>query len=53
MGEGEPYWFTDAKNPQPNPAPFQKDIIGNDYIKYYDLTLVDIISSNLKIFSND
>jgi hypothetical protein len=53
IGEGEPYWFTDAKNPQPNPAPFQKDIIGNDYIKYYDLTLVDIISSNLKIFSND
>ncbi len=53
MGEGEPYWFTDVKDPQPNPAPFQKEIIGSDYIKYYDLTLVDIISSNLKILSND
>ncbi len=46
LGEGEPYWYTDLDNPLPNPAPFQKEIIGENLYLLYDLTLLDIIRSN-------
>ena len=47
MGEGDPYWFTDSIDPQPNPAPFQKEIIGYDYKDLYELTLSKIIKKNI------
>ena len=47
MGEGDPYWFTDAKNPQPNPAPFQKEIIGEKFKDLYNLTLSEIVKKNI------
>ena len=53
MGEGNPYWFTDAKNPRPNPAPFQKEIIGDEYMTFYNLTLVDVFRQNIQTVFND
>lgn len=47
MGEGDPYWFTDAKNPQPNPAPFQKEIIGEKFKDLYNLTLSEVVKKNI------
>lgn len=53
MGEGDPYWFTDAKNPRPNPAPFQKEIIGDEYLRFYNLTLLDVFKQNIQTVFND
>ena len=53
MGEGDPYWFTDAKYPRPNPAPFQKEIIGEEYMKFYSLTLTDVFKKNIQTVFND
>lgn len=47
MGEGDPYWFTDAKNPQPNPAPFQKEIIGEKFKDLYNLTFSEVVKKNI------
>jgi hypothetical protein len=47
MGKGDPYWFTDAKNPQPNPAPFQKEIIGENFKDLYSLTLSEVVKKNI------
>ena len=47
MGEGDPYWFTDAKNPRPNPAPFQKEIIGDEYMTFTP-TLIDVMKQNIQ-----
>ena len=47
MGEGDPYWFTDAKNPQPNPAPFQKKIIGEKFKDLYNLTFSEVVKNNI------
>lgn len=47
MGEGDPYWFTDAKNPEPNPAPFQKEIVGEKFKDLYNLTFSDVVKKNI------
>ena len=47
MGEGDPYWFTDAKNPEPNPAPFQKEIIGEKFKDLYNLTFSEVVKKNI------
>ena len=47
IGKGEPYWFTSAEDPKPNPAPFQKKNLGTNYIKNYEVSLIDILRSNL------
>jgi hypothetical protein len=47
MGKGDPYWFTDAKNPQPNPAPFQKEIIGEKFKDLYNLTFYEVVKENI------
>lgn len=47
MGEGEPYWFTDKINPKPNPSPYQKSVLGKDYLELYDLNFLDILKNNL------
>lgn len=50
IGEGDPYWFTNADIPKPNPAPFQKINLGINYIKNYEISLIDILTSNLRFF---
>jgi len=46
LGEGDPYWYTNFKDPKPNPAPFQIEIFGDGYLQFYEVTLVDIFNSN-------
>lgn len=54
IGEGEPYWFTDATSPKPNPAPFQKENIGLSYMDNYEISLIDILKINLgSLFNKD
>ena len=47
MGEGSPYWYTDFDDPKPTPAPFQIELIGENYESFYEVTLFDILKSNL------
>ena len=47
MGDGDPYWFTDIDNPKPNPSPFQKNNLGENYLKLYSYTFSDVILDNL------
>ena len=49
IGEGDPYWYTDAKFPKPNPAPFQKKNIGINYLKNYEVSLFDILKRNFDL----
>lgn len=53
IGEGEPYWSTNAAKPEPNPAPFQKNIIGSDYLKFYNITLKEVFLNNLENILSD
>lgn len=48
MGEGEPYWFTNKIDPKPNPSPYQKSILGNEYLILYDLNYFDILKNNIE-----
>ena len=52
MGEGEPFWFTDKINPKPNPSPYQKSVLGQDYLNLYDLNFLDILKNNLNYIKN-
>jgi len=47
IGEGDPYWTTDFKNPVINPAPFQKTSLGDDYVSNASITLKDIFFENI------
>ena len=35
------------KNPQPNPAPFQKEIIGEKFKDLYNLTFSEVVKKNI------
>lgn len=52
MGEGEPFWFTEVLNPLPNPSPYQKSVLGEEYLKLYNLNFIDILKNNLKYLKN-
>ena len=52
MGEGEPYWFTDKINPKPNPSPYQKSVLGQEYLELYDLNFLDVLKNNLNYIKN-
>ena len=46
LGPGDPYWITDFKNLKPTPAPFQIDNFNDDFQKFYELNLIDIVNQN-------
>ena len=52
MGEGEPYWYTNTINPKPNPSPYQKTVLGSDFLILYDLSYFDILKNNIEYFKN-
>ena len=50
LGEGEAYWTTNVNNPKINPSPFQKEILGDDYFKLANITMLDIVKSNFAFY---
>ena len=49
LGEGDPYWYTDAYDPKPNPAPFQVSDLGELAYDYYNINLKQVVAKNFNL----
>lgn len=52
IGKGDPYWFTDGKNPVPSPSPFLIKKLGGNNPDFFNIGLNDIVNFNFEFIKN-